>query len=61
MPQMTGAREQALRWHAIQLAAQLPEKPEEARRVLDLTREILDGFVAPGIRAEVQLAVRNTA
>ncbi len=34
---------------AIQLAAQLPDDPEEARTVLDHTRTLLDGFLAvPG-------------
>jgi hypothetical protein len=33
------------RRHAIQLAAQLPESPGDAVIVLDLTRELLDGFL----------------
>lgn len=37
-------------WHrrqAVQLAAQLPEKPEDALIVLDLCRELVEGFLAP--------------
>ena len=35
------------RRHAIQIAAQLPEKPEDALVVLDLCRELVEGFLAP--------------
>lgn len=36
-----------LRRHAIQMAAQLPEDPADARRVLDLMRDLLEKFIAP--------------
>lgn len=33
--------------HAIQLAAQLPERPEDALIVLELIKEIVERFLAP--------------
>lgn len=33
------------RRHAIQIVAQLPEKTEDARMVLDLARDLVDGFL----------------
>lgn len=42
-----GQRLAWLRRQAVQLAAQLPEDPADARRVLDLARDVLDKFMAP--------------
>ena len=39
--------EAGLRRHAIQIAAQLPDNPEDARRVLRYTRELVDRFLDP--------------
>lgn len=36
-----------LRRQAIQLAGQLPPEPADARRVLDLMRQLLDDFIVP--------------
>jgi hypothetical protein len=36
-----------LRRHAIQIAAQLPEKPEDAILVLDLARQLVEDFLKP--------------
>lgn len=33
------------RRHAIQIAAQLPERPEDALLVLELARELIEGFL----------------
>lgn len=35
------------RRHAIQLAAQLPENPEDALLVLELTRQLVEEFLRP--------------
>ena len=35
-----------LRRHALQLAVQLPDERDDALRVLELLREVLDGFLA---------------
>ena len=35
------------RRHAIQIAAQLPEGPEDALMVLELTRQLIEGFLMP--------------
>jgi hypothetical protein len=35
------------RRQAIQLASQLPEDPQDALRVLELTRELVLGFLVP--------------
>lgn len=59
MRKIEGGREQALRWHAIQIASQLPEDTEEARRVLDLTRQVVDGFIQIGSTPGPQLAVHK--
>jgi hypothetical protein len=44
---MPGHRQSWLRRQAIQIAAQLPESPEEALVVLGLAREIVDRFLMP--------------
>lgn len=36
------------RRHAIQIAAQLPEDTRDALRVLELTRELVEGFLEGG-------------
>lgn len=36
-----------LRRHAIQIAAQLPESPEDAILVLELARQLVEGFLKP--------------
>lgn len=36
-----------MRRHAIQIAAQLPEDPKEALAVLELTRDLIEGFLLP--------------
>ncbi len=35
------------RRHAIQIAAQLPERTEDALTVLELTKELIEGFLKP--------------
>lgn len=44
---MSGHRQTWLRRQAIQLAAQLPESPEEALVVLGFAREIVERFLTP--------------
>jgi hypothetical protein len=36
-----------LRRQAVQIAAQLPENPDDAIRVLDLAKSLVDGFLRP--------------
>ena len=42
-----------LRHLAIQIAAMLPKNDTEARKVLGLALQIVDGFLAPGDEADV--------
>lgn len=44
------------RRHAIQIAAQLPESPEDALVVLELARELVEGFLQ-GRQARAPLPV----
>lgn len=43
------------RRHAIQLAAQLPENPEDALLVLDLVRALVEGFLKPQTRLDREM------
>jgi hypothetical protein len=43
--QRSGAAGRWLRRQAIQVTSMLPEDPDEARAVLGLSRELIDGFV----------------
>lgn len=36
-----------LRRQAVQITAQLPENPDDAIRVLDLAKSLVDGFLRP--------------
>lgn len=47
-------KEKALRRHAIGIINRLPEDPNQARWVLDLARELLDGFVDPSTAPPVR-------
>lgn len=40
------------RRHAIQITAQLPENPEDALRVLELARQLVEGFLRPQMALE---------
>ncbi len=42
----------AYKRHAIQLAAQLPEKQEDALLVIRYLKELVEGFLAPTINAD---------
>jgi hypothetical protein len=45
------------RRHAVQIVAQLPEKTDDALAVLELARELVEGFLAgPGYRLRVVTA-----
>lgn len=43
------------RRHAIQIAAALPETPEDALLVLELARQLVEGFLSGGQRPELVL------
>lgn len=45
------AREAWLKRQALQLGGQLPDDVDEARRVIEYMRELVDGFLAPGDRS----------
>ena len=45
--------------HALQLAAQLPERQEDALQVLKYLRELVDGFLAPDQPRRPGLVVLN--
>ena len=42
------------RRHALNLAGQLPEKPEDALAILDLMRELVVGFLQAGVPEPAQ-------
>lgn len=48
---MVGKGEAWHRRHALHLAAQLPENPEDALMVLDCARELVEKFLAPSFSA----------
>lgn len=44
---ITAPRKAWLRRQAVNLAAQLPENPDEAQYVLEAAKELLESFLAP--------------
>lgn len=46
-----GISDASLRHRAVQLASQLPSDPTQADLVLKYVREIVDGFIRPGMAA----------